>query len=97
MLLSNQTFTHIVDLFPSGAMETLDFNVVFLNALDHSPPHHVSLVFAKLCCEKGAFYPNVVLFFVLLLFLFFYFVHDSSTELMGAHKIKEDAGTKSEN
>lgn len=78
-------------------METLDFNNVVFNALDYPPPHHVSLVFAKFCCEKGVFHPNIVLFFVWLLFLFFYFVHDSSTELMGAHKIKEDAGTKSEN
>lgn len=70
----------------------------FLNALDHPPPHHhLSLVFAKLCCGKGAFYPNIFLSFVWLLFLFFYFVHDSSTELMGAHKIEEDTGTESEN
>lgn len=54
-------------------METLDFNVFFFNALDHPPPshHHLSLVFAKFCCEKGVFYPNIFLFFVWLLFLFF--------------------------
>lgn len=98
MLLSNQTFTH-VDLFLRTQWNFLTLTMFFLM-------HWITLLlliitflsfFAKFCCEKGVFYPNIFLFFVWFLFLFFYFVHDSSTELMGAHKIEEDAGTKSEN